>query len=251
MRGLPISPRRCAARSRSMPPLAAFAEPAGEAKLAPHRAAIDRLFAHDRVEDILVGARCRRAAEFATKTAAAIRTKSPTALKLALAQMREGAKLPFTGCMSCEFRIVSRVIHGHDFYEGVRAVIVDKDNAPRWRPASLAEVSDAEIARHFAPLGSGEWQPPIWIAQIWIAHDRPARRSQRSDPQPRAGPCRRARDPRGALDRPAGDFPARHGGAVDGQGPVPLGDRLRLHRAARTVSNTSRRRGRPRPCSSR
>ena len=63
--------------------------------------------------------------------------------------------------MATEFRIVSRVIHGHDFYEGVRAVIVDKDNAPRWRPAALAEVSDAEIARHFAPLGDGgEWRAP-------------------------------------------------------------------------------------------
>ena len=63
--------------------------------------------------------------------------------------------------MATEFRIVSRVIHGHDFYEGVRAVIVDKDNAPRWRPAALAEVSDAEIARHFAPLDDGgEWRAP-------------------------------------------------------------------------------------------
>jgi enoyl-CoA hydratase len=139
--------------------LAGFAEPAGEAKLAPHRAAIDRLFTHDRVEDILASLEAD-GSEFAAKAAATIRTKSPTALKLALAQMREGAKLTFTGCMACEFRIVSRVIHGHDFYEGVRAVIVDKDNAPRWRPASLAEVSDAEIARHFAPLGSDEWQAP-------------------------------------------------------------------------------------------
>jgi enoyl-CoA hydratase len=58
--------------------------------------------------------------------------------------------------MRTEFRIVSRVIHGHDFYEGVRAVIVDKDNRPRWRPAALAEVSEAEVERHFAPLGAGE-----------------------------------------------------------------------------------------------
>jgi enoyl-CoA hydratase len=58
--------------------------------------------------------------------------------------------------MRTEFRIVSRVIHGHDFYEGVRAVIVDKDNKPRWRPAALAEVSEAEVERHFAPLGAGE-----------------------------------------------------------------------------------------------
>ena len=66
--------------------------------------------------------------------------------------MRAGASLSFDACMRTEFRIVSRIIHGHDFYEGVRAVIVDKDNAPRWRPATLAEVSDAEIERHFAPL---------------------------------------------------------------------------------------------------
>ena len=139
--------------------IAAFAEPPGEQKLAPQRATIDRLFAHDRVEDILA-ALDADGSVFSAETAATIRTKSPTALKLALAQMRKGAKLTFTGCMSCEFRIVSRVIHGHDFYEGVRAVIVDKDSAPRWRPASLAEVSGDEIARHFAPLGSGEWRPP-------------------------------------------------------------------------------------------
>jgi Enoyl-CoA hydratase/isomerase len=48
------------------------------------------------------------------------------------------------------------VIHGHDFDEGVRAVIVDKDNAPRWRPETLAGVSADEVERHFAPLGAGE-----------------------------------------------------------------------------------------------
>jgi enoyl-CoA hydratase len=54
--------------------------------------------------------------------------------------------------MRAEFRIVSRIVEGHDFYEGVRAVIVDKDNAPRWRPGSLAEVGEALVERHFAPL---------------------------------------------------------------------------------------------------
>ena len=143
--------------------LAAFAEPAGRgASLRAHRAAIDRLFKGDRVEDILAALDAEQAAdaEFAKATAATIRAKSPTSLKLALAQMRAGAKLSFQACMQTEFRIVSRVIHGHDFYEGVRAVIVDKDNAPRWRPAALAEVSDAEIARHFAPLPRGEWTAP-------------------------------------------------------------------------------------------
>jgi len=141
--------------------LAAFAEPPGEGKLPPRRGAIDRLFTGDRVENILAALDAEPVdIEFAKTAAATIRVKSPTSLKLALAQMRAGATLAFQGCMQTEFRIVSRVIHGHDFYEGVRAVIVDKDNAPKWRPATLAEVSDAEIARHFAPLPGGEWVAP-------------------------------------------------------------------------------------------
>jgi enoyl-CoA hydratase len=58
--------------------------------------------------------------------------------------------------MRTEFRIVSRVILGSDFYEGVRAVIVDKDNRPRWQPATLADVSAAQVERYFAPLAAAE-----------------------------------------------------------------------------------------------
>jgi enoyl-CoA hydratase len=54
--------------------------------------------------------------------------------------------------MRAEFRVVSRIVRGFDFYEGVRAVIVGKDNAPQWRPATLAEVTASEVDRHFAPL---------------------------------------------------------------------------------------------------
>ena len=81
-----------------------------------------------------------------------MRTKSPFSLKLALQQVRRGVEMDFEECMRTEFRIVSRVIEGRDFYEGVRAAIVDKDNKPRWRPDSLAAVSDTEVERHFAPL---------------------------------------------------------------------------------------------------
>jgi enoyl-CoA hydratase len=95
-------------------------------------------------------------AAWARKTAAVIRSKSPLSLKLALAQVRRGKSWDFETCMRMEFRIVSRVIHGHDFYEGVRAVIVDKDNTPRWRPATLPDVGEAEVERHFAPLGPAE-----------------------------------------------------------------------------------------------
>jgi enoyl-CoA hydratase len=135
--------------------LARFAAPAGEASIPVRRGAIDRLFALDRVEDILT-ALDREDTAWAAATAVTIRTKSPTSLKIALRQMRVGESLTFTAAMRTEFRIVSRIVHGHDFYEGVRAVIVDKDNAPRWRPAELAAVSEAEVERHFAPLGAAE-----------------------------------------------------------------------------------------------
>ena len=145
--------------------LAAFAEPAGEGPILARRATIDRLFAGSGVEDIL-DALDREAAsgstdaEWAARTAATMRTKSPLSLKIALAQVRRGKDWDFKTCMLAEFRIVSRVIKAHDFYEGVRAVIIDKDNAPRWQPATLREVNDAEVERHFAPLGAGELALP-------------------------------------------------------------------------------------------
>jgi len=141
--------------------LAAFAEPAGEGPIMARRATIDRSFVGASVEDILAALE-REAisgsadSEWAAKTVATMRTKSPLSLKVALAQVRRGKNWGFETCMRAEFRIVSRVIKAHDFYEGVRAVIVDKDNAPRWQPATLAAVSEADVERHFAPLGAGE-----------------------------------------------------------------------------------------------
>jgi enoyl-CoA hydratase len=142
--------------------LAAFAEGAGEGPVAAKRDAIDRLFAGGNVEDILraLDAEAGAEREWAATTAAAIRTKSPVSLKLALAQVRRGRDWSFAQCMQAEMRIVSRIVYGHDFYEGVRAVIVDKDNAPRWSPASLEGVSDAEVEKHFAPLGEDELKLP-------------------------------------------------------------------------------------------
>jgi enoyl-CoA hydratase len=135
--------------------LGAFAQPPGEEFLP--RATIDRLFRGGRVEDIIAAldaeaAAARPDAAFASRAAALMRTKSPTSLKIALAQMRRGPSLDFAECMRAEFRIVSRVVRGHDFYEGIRAVIVDKDQTPRWRPATLAAVSEAAVEEHFAPL---------------------------------------------------------------------------------------------------
>jgi enoyl-CoA hydratase len=137
--------------------LLSFAEKLGIGSVTVHRAAIDRIFAADAVEEILAGLdreAIARSAEsgWAAATSALIRAKSPTSLKIALAQIRRAKHWSFTDCMKAEFRIVSRIIEGRDFYEGVRAVIIDKDNAPRWYPASLKEVSAADIDRYFAPV---------------------------------------------------------------------------------------------------
>jgi enoyl-CoA hydratase len=131
--------------------LAAFAEPAGEGPIMARKSDIDRAFAQRSVEDILA-ALDAQGDDWARKTAAIIRTKSPLSLKIALQQVRRGANWDFAACMRAEYRIVSRIVHEPDFYEGVRAVIVDKDNAPHWRPAALAGASEADVERHFAPL---------------------------------------------------------------------------------------------------
>jgi enoyl-CoA hydratase len=139
--------------------LGAFAEPIAPGPVLARKAPIDRYFRHDRVEDILAAldaaaAESDAAAGFARATVSAMRTKSPTSLKIALAQMRRGKSLDFAECMRTEFRIVSRVMRGRDFYEGVRAVIIDKDQAPRWHPPALEAVSAADVEQYFAPLAN-------------------------------------------------------------------------------------------------
>ncbi|HWD48885.1 MAG TPA: enoyl-CoA hydratase/isomerase family protein [Rhizomicrobium sp.] len=135
--------------------LASRAEPAPETFLIEHREAIDRIFAANAVEEILSSLDAEHE-DWTDEAAKTIRTKSPTSLKVAFRQIREGAKLAFDDCMRMEFRLVNRIVAGHDFYEGVRATIVDKDGAPKWQPAELADVSDADVSAYFAPLGEKE-----------------------------------------------------------------------------------------------
>lgn len=120
--------------------------------------AIERLFAGGSVEAVLsaLDAETGADAEFARRAAATIRTKSPTSVRLAFEQMRRGAKSDFAECLRIEFRLASRILDNPDYYEGVRAVVIDKDNKPRWTPARIEDVGDDVIARYFAPLGARE-----------------------------------------------------------------------------------------------
>ncbi len=121
-----------------------------------HRATINRCFAFDAAEDILA-ALDADAGDWARTEAATIRAKSPETVKVALRQLREGrAAASFEDNMRMEFRIGWRKVQSVDFLEGVRAVIIDKDNAPVWTPARLEDVTEADVARYFAPLGPDE-----------------------------------------------------------------------------------------------
>jgi len=135
--------------------LAGLAQEAGPASLKELRQQIDTAFSKESVELVLSHLDAQ-AGDWARDMAAAIRGKSPTSTKLAFRQLRAGRKLDFDDCMRMEFRMVNRVIDGHDFYEGVRATIIEKDNLPKWRPSELSAVSSDAIDAYFAPLGENE-----------------------------------------------------------------------------------------------
>ena len=124
------------------------------------RADIDRLFASDRYEDILAALE-EDGGDWARAQLAILATKSPQAVKVALRQLREGAAhTDFADHMAREYRIGCHVVRRPDFAEGVRAVIFDKDNAPRWDPATPDGVTDALLDSLFAPLPADrEWTP--------------------------------------------------------------------------------------------
>jgi enoyl-CoA hydratase len=128
-----------------------FAADPGTAALSQRQADIDRHFGHDSVEAILASLESN-ASDWAQKTAASLRSKSPTSLKVTFRQLREGRNLDFEACMRLEYRIVHHMFANPDLYEGIRAVVIDKDQKPRWRPPALEEVSEADVAAYFAPV---------------------------------------------------------------------------------------------------
>lgn len=142
--------------------LDALSESAGKPKeLTPENIErINRIFALDSVEAIFAALESD-GSDWANAQLATLRTKSPQTLKVSFRQLREGAAIAsFADEMRSEYRIACRVVSRHDFQEGVRALIVDKDNKPIWNPPTLDGVTDAMIDEIFAPLpASEEWSP--------------------------------------------------------------------------------------------
>lgn len=133
-----------------------YATTAPEGELAAQRPWVDECYAADTIEEI-IDRLSNSGVTAAKETAAALLTASPTALKVTLAAVRRAGQLgSLEAVLDQEFRVSCRAFTGHDLTEGVRARIIDKDRTPRWTPAEIREVTAAEVARHFEPLGDRE-----------------------------------------------------------------------------------------------
>jgi enoyl-CoA hydratase/carnithine racemase len=137
--------------------LRGFFRPARRETDRPTLESIARHFSQPSLEDI-VGSLERAAPgdAFAAATLATIRTRSPTSLAVAWRQISAGLTLSMDECMRMEFRILNRMLAGHDFYEGIRAAIIEKGSKPRWRPETLDAVRQEDVDAYFAPLPGGD-----------------------------------------------------------------------------------------------
>jgi enoyl-CoA hydratase len=134
--------------------LAALNDPVGEAPLEAYRDAIDFHFSHDRMEDILASLDAGDA--WAREQSAIIRRMSPTSCKLSLLGLRMAEDAEIEEALQTEYRMVCQIRHGHDFFEGIRAQLIDKDRMPVWNPSRIEDVSEEEVARHLVEPDSGD-----------------------------------------------------------------------------------------------
>lgn len=120
--------------------------------LEQHRDAIDRLFNSNSVEGILHNLRTD-GSPFSLKQAETLSKMSPTSMKITFKQLQHGAAMSLQEVLVMEYRLSQACMRGQDFYEGVRAVLIDKDQSPRWSPSTLEEVAEQNVDECFSPLG--------------------------------------------------------------------------------------------------
>ena len=140
--------------------LGAAAVSAPQAKIAGNLATITRAFAPDELEEVEAALEAD-GGDWANSEVATIRSKSPLSCKVSLRLLAEGAtRRSFAEEMAVEYALAGRVVRTHDFLEGVRALLIDKDNQPKWDPPTASEVTDAMLDELFAPLPEDQrWTP--------------------------------------------------------------------------------------------
>nr|XP_002712386.1 3-hydroxyisobutyryl-CoA hydrolase, mitochondrial isoform X1 [Oryctolagus cuniculus] len=123
--------------------------------LEEHMDKINRWFSASTVEQITENLR-QDGSPFALEQLKVLNKMSPTSLKIALRQLTEGSSKTLEEVLTMEYRLSQACMGSHDFHEGVRAVLIDKDQNPKWKPATLKEVTDEDLNNHFKSLGSND-----------------------------------------------------------------------------------------------
>ncbi|CUW40430.1 3-hydroxyisobutyryl-CoA hydrolase, mitochondrial [Magnetospirillum sp. XM-1] len=139
--------------------LARFHQEPGDGPLVRHVDSLERCFAPRRLADVIEALR-GDGGQWAWDTIWDLSGRAPFSLAVTSRQLREGRDLGFDEAIRREFRLAWHFLLGHDFLEGIRALVVDKDKRPAWTPSSLAEVDELAVAAYFQPLGDDELQLP-------------------------------------------------------------------------------------------
>jgi enoyl-CoA hydratase len=137
-------------------------EDPGPGEIETLRGVVARCFCGDGVEDIIARLEAERGAEqaWAAEVLQDLARSSPTSLKVTHRHVRLAKGRDLNAVLTENYRLASRFMQGHDFYEGVRAALIDRDHAPKWRPATLADVTKSMVDAYFAPLGADDLQLP-------------------------------------------------------------------------------------------
>ncbi len=128
-----------------------FSQAYAPSELIDYKAVIKKCFSGKTVEEIFSALEAENNV-WCQQTLTTLKTKSPTSLKVTLKALQEGEQLSFKECMRMEYRLTSHFTEEPDFFEGIRAAIIDKDQHPQWQPDSLQKVSLAAVEKYFLPL---------------------------------------------------------------------------------------------------
>lgn len=131
--------------------LANFNVTTERSNLYAHREMIKQAFSHSTMELIILALQEHKTA-WHVAVLEKLQTKSPTSLAVTLEALRRGVELDLNHCLDMEYNLCSHFIRGHDFYEGVRALLLDKDKTPHWQPAKLDELSREKVLSYFDAL---------------------------------------------------------------------------------------------------
>ncbi len=134
----------------------------GPGELAPYASLIEKCFSADSVEEIIerLSAVTGSQSEWANAVVADLLSRSPTSLKITHRHIRDARALDLRQTLCVDYRLACRFLDAHDFYEGVRAVLIDKDGHPKWQPANISDVTANMVDDCFVPMGPDEMALP-------------------------------------------------------------------------------------------